>query len=349
MNSLSRDYLEKIKFDSTHAASLRVIGEFKGKQELFNRQSPEALESMKSLAVIESTESSNRLEGIVADRGRVQAIVKKSTTPRGRSEQEIAGYRDALALIHESWGALPFTINVIKQLHSVMYRYLPEAGGKWKEEDNVIIEKYRDGRTRVRFQPVPAKDVPEAMKLLIERYNDAVRDGKEAIVIIPLVIFDFLCIHPFKDGNGRMARLLTLLLLYQSGYHVGKYISIERIYEENKESYYETLEKSSQGWHEKNHDIMPWLSYFWGILIRAYKEFEERVGTITTGWGSKTEQIMLAVKRKIGPFAISDIEKECPGISRDMIRHILHEMRDEGKIRSTGIGRNAKWVLVSEH
>jgi Fic family protein len=348
MNSLSRDYLEKIKFDSTHAASLRVIGEFKGKQELFNRQSPEALESLKSLAVIESTESSNRLEGIVADRERVQAIVKKSTTPRGRSEQEIAGYRDALSLIHESWKALPFTVNVIKQLHSVMYRYLPEAGGKWKEEDNVIIEEFPDGSTRVRFHPVSVEDTPKAMELLIERYNDAVRDGRDPLVIVPLTIFDFLCIHPFKDGNGRMARLLTLLLLYHSGYHVGKYISIERIYEENKESYYETLEMSSQGWHEKKHDIMPWLSYFWGILIRAYKEFEERVGTIITGRGSKKEQIMLAVKRKIGPFAISDIEKECPGISRDMIRHILHYMRDEGKIRSTGIGRNAKWVKVSE-
>lgn len=349
MNSLSRDYLEQLTFDSTHAATLRVIGEYKGKQELFNRQSPEALETLKSLAVIESTESSNRLEGIVADRERVQAIVKKSTRPIGRSEQEIAGYRDALNLIHESWKGLPFTINVIKQLHSVMYRYLPYEGGKWKEEENVIVERSYGGKTRVRFRPVSVENVPGAMELLIERYNDAVRDGKDALVIIPLVIFDFLCIHPFKDGNGRMARLLTLLLLYQSGYHVGKYISIERIYEENKESYYETLELSSQGWHEKKHDIMPWLSYFWGILIRAYKEFEERVGTITTGRGSKTEQIMLAVKRKIGPFAISDIEKECPGISRDMIRHIIHKMRDDGIIRSTGIGRNAKWVMVSEH
>lgn len=348
MNSLSRNYLEQIKFDSTHAATLRVLGEYKGKQELFNHQSPEALENLKNLAVIESTESSNRLEGIVVDRERIQAIVKKSTSPRGRSEQEIAGYRDALALIHESWKGLPFTINVIKQLHSIIYRYLPEAGGKWKEEDNVIIERFADGRTRVRFHPVSAEEVSKAMELLILRYNDAFRDGKDPLVIIPLAIFDFLCIHPFKDGNGRMARLLTLLLLYQSGYHVGKYISIERIYEENKESYYDTLEMSSQGWHEENHDIMPWLSYFWGILIRAYKEFEERVGTITTGRGSKREQIMLAVKRKMMPFAISDIEKECPGISRDMIRYILHEMRDEGKIRSTGIGRNAKWVKVSE-
>lgn len=347
MNSLSKEYLERIAFNSSHVATLRAIGEYKGKQELFTRQSPEALETLRNLAVVESTESSNRLEGITVGRERIEAIVLKSTRPKDRSEQEVAGYRDALNLIHESWEALPFNINTVKQLHSIMYRYLPaEEGGKWKEKDNLIIERLPGGRERVRFRPVSAVDTPRSMERFVERYDKAIEEGRDPLVIIPLAVFDFLCIHPFKDGNGRMARLLTLLLLYKYRYNVGRYISIERIFEDSKESYYETLESSSQGWHEGKHDIMPWLTYFWGVLIRAYKEFEERVGTVTTGWGAKTEQIMLAVERKVGAFAISDIEKDCPGISRDMIRHVLRKMRDEGKIRPTGIGRNAKWVKV---
>ena len=218
----------------------------------------------------------------------------------------------------------------------------------WKEKENVIIDRYSDGTERIRFRPVSPENTPRAMDLMIERYNKAVLDRRDPLVVIPLVIFDFLCTHPFQDGNGRIARLLTLLLLYQAGYEVGRSISLERIFEETKESYYETLERSSQKWHEEEHDIMPWLTYFWGTLIRAYKEFEERVGTITTGRGSKTEQIKLAVERKVGPFSISDIENECPGISRDMIRHVLRTLRNDGIIRSTGIGRGAKWVKVLE-
>ncbi|MDY6865856.1 MAG: Fic family protein [Halobacteriota archaeon] len=348
MNSLTDRYLDHIVFDANHVATLRVLGEYKGKQELFNHQSPEALETLKNLAVVESTESSNRLEGIIVKRERIHAIVQKSTRPEGRSEQEVAGYRDALSLIHESWNLLPFTTNVIKQLHSIIYRYLPEEGGLWKEKENVIIDRYSDGTERIRFKPVSQEDTPRAMDLMIERYNNAILDRRDPLVVIPLVIFDFLCIHPFQDGNGRIARLLTLLLLYKAGYEVGRFISLERIFEETKESYYETLEISSRKWREEDHDIMPWLTYFWGTLIRAYKEFEERVGTITTGRGSKTEQIKLAIDRKVGPFSISDIENECPGISRDMIRHVLRTLRDDGIIRSTGIGRGAKWVKVVE-
>ena len=344
MNSLTNEYLDNLKFDSTQIASLRALGEYKGKQELFSHQSPETLDTLRNLAIIESTESSNRLEGIIVDRKRIQAIIKHSTKPRGRSEQEVTGYRDALALIHESWSALPFTINVIKQLHSIIYKYLPDEGGIWKEHENIIIEKYPDGSKRIRFKPVSVKKTPEAMELLVERYKDFEKESRDPIIIIPLTVFDFLSIHPFQDGNGRMARLLTLLLLYHTGYEVGRFISLERIFEETKKSYYETLEISSQNWHEGKHDIYPWLTYFWGTLIRAYKEFEERVGVVKTGRGAKTEQIKLAVQRKVGPFAISDIENECPGITRDMIRHVLHQLRDEGLIHSTGVGRGAKWV-----
>lgn len=348
MNSLTTKYLEKLKFSPIHIASLRALGEYKGKQDLFDSRAPEALASLRSLAMVESTISSNRLEGIVVGGGRARDIVFKSAKPKGRPEQEVAGYRDALTLVHESAKDLPFTTDVIKRLHAVICKYTPEGGGDWKKEDNVILERRPNGTTRVRFKPVPAALTSDAMEKLVEKHKRAIDDGWDPLVVIPLTIFDFLCVHPFKDGNGRVARLLTLLLLYYAGYNVGRYISLERIIEESKESYYETLEKSSQGWHEGKHDVLPWLTYLWGTLLRAYKEFEERVGTVTTGRGAKTEQIELTVKRKVGPFAISDIENDCPGISRDLIRHVLRKLRDEGKIRSTGIGRGAKWVKVED-
>lgn len=346
MRSVNPEYVRRIQLGPSHAASLRTIGEYKGRQEVYTRQSPEALELMRALATIESIESSNRLEGIVAQRPRIEGMALRSARPKGRSEQEIAGYRDALALVHQRWGSLPLTEDVVKRLHATILRYLPEKGGDWKVEDNFIIERSSDGRERVRFRPTPAKETPEAMRLLVHRYDELCRRGDDPLVLIPLVVLDFLCVHPFANGNGRVARLLTLLLLYRSGYIVGRYISLERVFEETKESYYDTLKASSRGWHQGTHDVIPWMTYFWGVLIRAYREFEERVGTVTTGYGAKTEQIELAVGRTTGPFAISDIERECPGISRDMVRHVLRRLRDEGRIASTGIGRGARWNKV---
>jgi Fic family protein len=305
---------------------------------------------LRSVAIVESTESSNRLEGIVVSRERIKDIVLKSSRLRSRSEQEVGGYRDALAMIHGSWETLVFDAKTIKLIHSVVYKYLPGEGGDWKKRNNVILERKRDGSERVRFVPVSAADTPKAMGQLAERYENALRDGSDPLVIIPLAVFDFLCIHPFKDGNGRVARLITLLLLYQAGYQVGRYISLERIFEESAETYYETLEMSSEGWHKGEHDIMPWLTYFWGVLIRAYKEFEERIGKVVTVRGSKSEQVRLAVGRQIKPFSISDIEDACPTVSRDMVRHVLNKMREEGLIRlaGKGRGRGAKWEKLRE-
>jgi Fic family protein len=301
------------------------------------------------VAIIESSESSNRLEGITAPRPRLEAIIFKDSRPSNRSEQEIAGYRDALALIHESAEHMDFSVNVILQLHSMIYRYLPSEGGRWKTVDNHIVERNPDGSVgRVRFEPVPAFSTPQAMDDLVTRYRHAVDiDTVEPLVAVPAAVFDFLCIHPFRDGNGRSARLLTLLLLYHFGYDVGRYISLERIFEESRETYYDTLEASSQGWHEGTHDIHPWLRYFWGVLLRAYREFEERVGTITTSRGAKSAHIRRVIDRKVGPFAISDVEAECPGISRDMIRVVLRRLRDQGVLRLEGRGRGAKWVVIT--
>lgn len=346
MTSIAEDYLKSLQFSQKQGAALRAIGEHRGRQDLFIKQSPEVLESLKQVAIIESSESSNRLEGITAPHHRIEALVLKKTVPRNRSEQELAGYRDALALIHESGKFMDFSVNIILQLHSLLYRYMPNDGGRWKMVDNEIVEKNPDGTiARVRFKPVPAVVTPFVMEDFGKNYSQAIHNWQqEPLIVVPLVILDFLCIHPFTDGNGRTSRLLTLLLLYHFDYQVGKYISLERIFEESKESYYETLEYSSQGWHENTHDVMPWLDYFWGALIRAYKEFEERVGTIRTSKGSKTNQIKEAIGRRIKPFAISDIEAECPGVSRDMIRNVLRQLRDEGVIVLQDKGRGAKWM-----
>lgn len=349
MKSLEKAFLEKIQFTLEQTASLRAIGECRGRQELYFQQIPEVLERMRQVAVIESTESSNRLEGIEAPYERIEAMVLKNSEPKNRSEQEVAGYRDALALIHESFKFMDFTPNVTLQLHAMLYRYLSQEGGRWKPADNEITETLPDGTKKIRFKAVSAVQTPIFMEELSKLYKEAVtNDAKEPLVIIPLAILDFLCIHPFRDGNGRTGRLLTMLLLYHFDYQVARYISLERVIEESKETYYEALNASSHGWHEGKHNVMPWLNYFWGMLIRAYKEFEDRVATITPGRGTKTEQVIQTIERKIAPFAISDIEDECQGIGRDLIRNVIRQLRDDGKIISTGKGRGAKWIVKKD-
>ncbi|NLD27602.1 MAG: Fic family protein [Myxococcales bacterium] len=350
MPSLSDKYLESLSFTESNTSTLQKIGEYKGKQALFFQQTPEILESLKQVAIIESSESSNRLEGITAPHERIENIVLKKTDLKNRSEQEIAGYRDALNLIHESAMHMDLSNNIILQLHALIHRYMPATAGQWKMTENDIVEKNPDGTIiRVRFKPVSAVATPGFMDELIHNYKQAIhQDGREPLVILPLVILDFLCVHPFSDGNGRVARLLTLMLLYQFGYEVGRFISLERIFEESKETYYESLEKSSQGWHESKHDPLSWMTYFWGALLRAYREFEQRVGNVKIGKGSKTDQIRQTVGRKIGPFSISDIERECFNTSRDMVRNVLRQLKSEGKIVLQGKGRNAKWINKGE-
>ena len=344
MHSLNFNYLNNISFSAEEMKNLRLLGEYRGKQALFFRQSPEVLNSLLLLAKIESSESSNRLEGIEVPHKKIEELVLHDNAPKNRSEQEVAGYRDVLNLIHESAKEIPFTTNIVLQLHSTMYRYMVNPGGRFKATDNDIIEKYSDGTHRVRFSPVKAYRTPIMMDDLVKEYNHAIEHHtQDPLIIIPLVILDFLCIHPFADGNGRMSRLLTLLLLYQFDYQVGRYISIERIFEESKEGYYEALEASSENWHDGKHNIHPWLNYFWGVVVRAYREFEERVGKISISRGSKTELIRGAVNRKIAPFSISDIESECPGVTRDMIRRVLRQMRDEKILVTTSTGRGAMW------
>mgnify|MGYP001567300999 CR=1 FL=1 len=347
MSSLKSPYLEQLKFDSNQLATLRELGEYRGKQILYSKQSPEVLESLQETARIESTESSNRLEGIEVPHKRLENLILQNSKPKNRSEQEVAGYRDALALIHEAAPDMKFSCNVILQLHKLLYSYMSQPGGKWKSADNEIIERHPDGTARVRFVPTPAFQTPIKMRELEEDYQKVIDFGQtDPLIIIPMVVLDFLCVHPFADGNGRVARLITLLLLYHFGYQVGRYISLERIFEETKEDYYRTLEESSQGWHPGKHNVAPWMNYFWIALLKAYREFEERVGTIAaTGKSSKSDQVRKAVLRQIKHFSISDIEKECPWVTRDWIRIVLREMKAEGLITLHGKGRGAKWAL----
>ncbi len=351
MSSLSPKFIDSLNFNSSHLADLRRLGEFRGKQDLFSKKSQEALKVLKQHAIIESIESSNRLEQITAPYQRIKGLVNQSTTPKNRSEKEISGYRDALNQIHESYKHMEVSVNIIKQLHTIIYRHLSEDGGKFKSADNKIIEKDPSGQIiRERFAPVSALQTPQIMDKCCKSYIDFLSNtSTDPLILLPLFILDFLCIHPFKDGNGRISRLLTLLILHRHGYEAGKYISLERIFEESKESYYRSLYESSQNWHSAKHDPFPWIEYFWGVMIKAYKEFEERVTHIKDtigGKGSKAEQIKFIIRKKIGPFSISDIEKACPGISRDWIRYVLRELRTKGELQSIGVGRGSKWVLV---
>lgn len=344
MFSFAPAYLADLRFTGAQLSTLRALGEHRGKQLLYAAQSPEMLNDLRRVAVVESTESSTRLEGVIVAAHRLKPLILKNAAPQSRSEQELAGYRDALNLIHESGSHMPFSESTLLQLHERMYRYMPQTGGHWKGTNNDIIERHADGSSRIRFRPVAAHLTPMAMTDMIRGYRHALaQQMADPLVLVPLAVLDFLCIHPFPDGNGRMARLLTLQLLYHFDYAVGRFISLERIIEESKESYYETLEASSRRWHKGSHDVAPWLNYFWGALLRAYKEFEERVGTLQHGRGAKGDRVRAEILKRRLPFSISEIEQACPGVSRDMVRVVLRAMKAEGLIQPDGKGRNAKW------
>lgn len=347
MRSLTPERLNKLSFSVGDVANLAALAEARGRQQLYVQQKPEILESLRQVAAVESSESSNRLEGITIPRKRVEALVLRPTEPRNRSEQEVAGYRDALALIHELHAHMPFSVNVVLQLHSLVYRYHAGVGGRFKPTDNQIVERASDGRVqRVRFQPTPAFETPGAMDALVRQYGDAVeRQALAPLIAVPLVVLDFLCIHPFSDGNGRVGRLLTLLLLYHHDFAVGRYISLERIVEESKESYYESLLASSQGWHDAEHDVHPWLNYFWGVLLRACREFEERVA-LADGRMNKSELVRSTILRRVGGFTSGDIGRECAGVSHELVRMVLRQLRDEGLLVVEGRGRGAAWRRV---
>jgi Fic family protein len=327
--------------------AMRALGEFRGRQLLHAEQSPEVLETLRRTAMIQSAESSNRIEGIIVPEGRIAPLVDRKAKPRDRSEQEVAGYRDVLATIHASHRSMRLSPALIKNWHRAMHRYTSEKGGQWKAQDNAILEIRPDGRQVVRFRPVSAVAAAEFMAGLVEQFQQAMAEGRaDPLLLIASFILDFECIHPFMDGNGRIGRLLTLLLLYHSGYEVGRYISLERIVEESKETYYESLHKSSQGWHEGRHDLRPWWEYFLGMLTAAYNEFESRVGTITSARGAKRELVANAVQHLSTRFKFADLQRACPGVSYPTLRRALADLRKGKKLRCLGRGRDAQWERI---
>lgn len=325
-------------------AIIGTLREFKGRQGLFQKQTPQALDTLRQAAIIQSTESSNRIEGVLAPRKRIESIVARKTTPKNRSEQEIAGYRDVLNTIHANAIDIRFTSGVVLQFHRDLFQYTPSGGGTWKSTDNEIVEELPDGTRLVRFRPVPAHLTHDYMERLHREFTARWESGEiDPLLLITSYVLDFLCVHPFRDGNGRMARLLTLLLLYQAGYEVGRYVSLERIIEESKESYYDTLNQSDRGWHEGAHDLRPWTNYLLGTLVRSYREFEERMGLIMSPRGAKTEMIRDAVKHLPARFRIRDVERLCPNVTRGMIQLVFQQMKNEGLIEPVGRGAGAAW------
>ena len=330
-------------------ALLTQIHEFKGEQNLFIEANSDTLTQLVEVAKIQSTEASNKIEGIYTSDDRLKKIVLNKTTPRTRNEQEIAGYRDVLATIHESYEYIPLRPTMILQLHRDLYKFSGMSiGGNYKNSDNVIAETDSAGNRFVRFQPVPAWETPEAIDFACKAYDEAVQSGADPLLVIPMFILDFLCIHPFNDGNGRMSRLLTLLLLYRSGYIVGKYISIEKVIEQSKETYYETLQQSSAGWHKNQNDYTPFVRYMLGVIVAAYRDFSSRVQVLVTSGMSKPDRIREVIKGTLGKITKAEIMEKCPDISQITVQRTLIELQKKGEIIKLGGGRYTSYTWNRE-
>lgn len=324
------------------------IHEHKGKQELFLEANIDELKTLLEVALIQSTGASNRIEGIYTSDKRLEELVSQKAEPRNRSEQEIAGYREVLATIHESYEYITPRPNIILQLHRDLYSYSQgAAGGSYKNSDNVIAETDAEGHQKARFIPVPAFQTADAMDELCSRFLEAWEaDRIDKLVLIPMFILDFLCIHPFNDGNGRMSRLLTLLLFYKAGYIVGKYVSMEMLIEKTKETYYEALQASSTGWHECENSYEPFVKYYLGIILKAYNEFESRVEHLKNRSLSKPERIKAVIDQKVGKITKKEIMELCPDISKVTVERTLTDLVKSGYIAKVGAGPATAYVRI---
>ncbi|MFZ0788939.1 MAG: Fic family protein [Chromatiaceae bacterium] len=348
MTTLRLFALNRLSIEAGTAWYLSDLGELRGKQELYTQQSPQRLKALRESAIIESALSSNRIEGVTVEPKRIREIlVAPRPLFRDRDEEEVRGYRDALALIHKNASDLPVSHETICRLHALTRGQIWDAG-QYKSKDGDIIERYADGSERVRFRTVPAAETQAAMETLIRDWHLCLEE-RWVPPLLALAAFnlDFLCIHPFRDGNGRVSRLLWLLQSAQLGYEVGRYISLERLVEENKERYYETLEQSSQGWHEGAQDPWPYINYVLSIMKAAYRDFVERVGEIKAPRGEKRRIVIDGIEQLLarpkGEFKLSELEQLCPGVSRDMVRHVLREQQEQGVVTCSGRGAGAAW------
>lgn len=341
MRTFNYSLIKDNKWDSELLGLIAAIYKEAGKQEMYLKQKPQELEKLVEIAKIQSTEASNAIEGIVTTNTRIRQLMEEKTTPRNRDEKEIAGYRDVLGIIHESFDAIPITQNYILQLHKILFSHLGNpAAGKTKTVQNYISASFPDGHTETLFIPLAPYETPEALDRICEEYNRVIGNAElEPLIAIPVFIHDFLCIHPFNDGNGRMSRLLTTLLLYRSGFYVGKYISLEAKIAKHKDLYYDALSASQNGWHEGSDDPVPFIKYLLGTILAAYRDFEDRFALVEVK-RSALDMVRLATQYKIGRFTKQDIRELCPSLSISSIEGSLRKLVDNGEIKREGNGKS---------
>ena len=340
MRNFDYSLLRARTFDREVINYIGLIHEFKGRQQLYLEQKPRELETLVEIAKIQSTESSNAIEGITTTKARLKSLMADKTTPRDRGEKEIKGYRHVLNVIHENFDYVPIRKNYILQLHKMLFQFTEERfGGSFKDTPNEIDMVYPDGRTVLLFKPLEPFETPEAVEKLCEEYDKAINKyGIDPLIAIPVFIHDFLCIHPFNDGNGRMSRLLTTLLLYKSGFVIGRYISLEKKIEITKDEYYVALQESSQNWHEEKNDDTAFIKYILGTIVAAYRDFEERVNMLGKKVSAR-DMVEKAIRSKIGKFTKNDIMELCPEIGRGSVENSRKALCEEGIIKKEGQGR----------
>lgn len=347
MRMFNYSVIKNQKWDSETLSLIAAIYKEAGKQEMYLKQRPEELEKLVEIAKVQSTEASNAIEGIVTTSTRIKQLVEEKTTPKNRDEQEIAGYRDVLNIIHESFDAIPITQNYILQLHKILYSHMNNPmAGRTKSVQNYISATYPDGHVETLFTPLAPYDTPEALNRICEEYNRVIGNMEvEPLIAIPIFIHDFLCIHPFNDGNGRMSRLLTTLLLYRNGFYVGKYISLEAKIAKNKDLYYDVLGQAQIGWHEGTEDAVPFIKYLLGTVLSAYKDFEERFELVETKLPA-LETVRRATLNKIGRFTKQDIRELCPSLSISSIEGALRKLVASGELKREGSGKSICYFRI---
>lgn len=347
MRDFNYSAIREQKWDATILGLIAAIYKEAGKQELYLKQRPEELEKLVEIAKVQSTEASNAIEGIVTTNTRIRQLVEEKTTPRNRDEQEIAGYRDVLNIIHENFDVIPITQNYILQLHKILYSHMNNPmAGRTKNVQNYISATYPDGHTETLFTPLAPFETPTALDKICEEYNRVIGNLEvEPLIVIPIFIHDFLCIHPFNDGNGRMSRLLTTLLLYRSGFYVGKYISLEAKIAKDKDLYYAALQQSQLGWHEGTEDPLPFIKYLLGTILSAYKDFEDRFALVEKRLPA-LEMVRQATRNKIGRFTKQDIRELCPALSVSSIEGALRKLVASGELKREGKGKAIRYLRM---
>lgn len=344
MNTLER--LSEYRFTAFQLLRFRRLGEFQGRQPFVIRQQPEVLDTLRQVATLESVEFGNSLENILAQRDVIRKLVLQEIRPRTPVERQVAGYHDVLDMAVDPAEHTNLSVSLVSQLHALLYSYLPHEGGRWKATNKDIVERDASGTIKgVLYRTVPASETAAAMQKTVDLYHGALDRTIEPLLVISCAVLDFLCIHPFSDGNGRIARLMALMMLSLNGYYVGRFISLERIFAKDQEAYFDALQRSVKGWHEGRHNPMPWINFFLDSLIRAYEELEVRVEALQgqSCRAPKSQLIAVAIEEREGPFSVADICLQIPTVSRELVKKVIQNLKDKGELKPIGKGRGSQW------